>query len=373
MVGSDVALSKFQGQVLTLLRAGLRLGLYRPQYALRFGRLYRNQRQAAQRRRDWETRGLQVPPLLIATVTGRCNLHCAGCYAWAQGRPSAREMPGPMLLRTIAQAHDLGIAIFMLAGGEPLTRPDLLDVTATYPDIWFPMFTNGTLLDDTTVARLARQPHVLPLISLEGDRQATDARRGAGVYDQVLAAMAKLRRAGVFFGTSVTLTRPNLPLVTGPAFIEPLIQAGCRAFTYVNYIPVEPGTEQLVPSPEQLAGERQLMADLRRRHRALFARFPGDEEATGGCLAAGRGLFHISPEGHLEPCPFSPFSDVRLQDMSLQEALRSLQLFCTIRENVCHLPGQAGRCLLFDNREWLAGVAARCAPAPISEPQEALV
>jgi len=58
---------------------------------------------------------------------------------------------------------------------------------------------------------------------------------------------------------------------------------------------------------------RARLAALRAEMPGLFVAFPGDEDLYGGCLAAGRGFVHISPEGRLEPCPFSPFSDVSLK------------------------------------------------------------
>ena len=45
---------------------------------------------------------------------------------------------------------------------------------------------------------------------------------------------------------------------------------------------------------------------------ALFIGFPGDEDAYGGCLAAGRGFVHIGPSGNLKPCPAAPVSDANL-------------------------------------------------------------
>jgi len=364
----DRRLLQFDRDMLGVLAAGIRVALRRPAMALSFYRLYRQQMRAKRRRRTWAAQGMHVPPLVIATVTGRCNLRCKGCYAWAQGRPATREMSPDLLLRTVAQAHDLGLSTFLIAGGEPFCRPELLNITGTYPDIWFPIFTNGTLIDEQMIARLQRQPHVWPLISLEGNREATDARRGNGIYDRVLGTMQSLDEAGVFFGTSITLTRQNYYAVTDDAFIAELIAVGCRSFVYVNYIPVEEGTDDRVPSPEQLAGEKALMARLRRRHPAVFVRFPGDEEGNGGCLAAGKGLFHISPEGNLEPCPFAPYSDVSLHDMSLAQGLRQSRLFAAVRQQVPDLPGEAGRCLMHLNREWLADTHARVTAPRESQP-----
>ncbi len=78
--------------------------------------------------------------------------------------------------------------------------------------------------------------------------------------------------------------------------------------------------------------------------------FPGDEKEMGGCLAAGRGFFHINAYGGAEPCPFSPFSDVNLKEISLLEALKS-PLFCRLQNSGLFAEEHAGGCLLFEHRE----------------------
>ncbi len=39
-------------------------------------------------------------------------------------------------------------------------------------------------------------------MSIEGDRDITDARRGAGVYDRLVANMDELSNRGLIFGAS---------------------------------------------------------------------------------------------------------------------------------------------------------------------------
>ena len=63
----------------------------------------------------------------------------------------------------------------------------------------------------------------------------------------------------------------------------------------------------------------------------ILLSFPGDERADGGCMAAGRGFFHINSHGGAEPCPFSPYSDVNVRDLGVREAMRS-PLFSALRE-----------------------------------------
>ena len=81
----------------------------------------------------------------------------------------------------------------------------------------------------------------------------------------------------------------------------------------------------------------------------LLISFPGDELRTDGCLAAGRGFFHINPQGGAEPRPFSPESDANLRNMSLRDALNS-PLFRMLRAGGLLTGAHDGGCVLFEKR-----------------------
>ena len=78
--------------------------------------------------------------------------------------------------------------------------------------------------------------------------------------------------------------------------------------------------------------------------------FPGDEKADGGCMAAGRGFFHINSHGGAEPCPFSPYSDLNLKNATLRQAMNS-RLFRALRSGDFLLEEHDGGCVLFQKRE----------------------
>jgi MoaA/NifB/PqqE/SkfB family radical SAM enzyme len=345
----------FNQRIGLLFRSAVRISLRDPASASFMVRTVRQQRRAAKTRQAWLERGIRVPPLAIASITNRCNLQCKGCYSWAQHRSAETVMSADRLRSVFAEADELGMSIILLAGGEPLVRPDILDITADFPNIVFPMFTNGLLIDDRAIAKLARQRHVVPAISLEGREARTDDRRGPGVYAHLQRTMTKMKRAGVFFGTSLTVTRENFAAVTDPDFIAEMVDRGCRIFFFVDYIPVQQGTDQLALTEEQAATQLKLMIRFRTQFPALFVAFPGGEHMFGGCLAAGRGFIHISADGGVEPCPFSPFSDSNLNEVSLREALQS-RLLKSIRESDVHLNGTDGGCALWENREWVASL-----------------
>lgn len=89
----------------------------------------------------------------------------------------------------------------------------------------------------------------------------------------------------------------------------------------------------------------------------VYISFPGDEKSSGGCVAAGRGFFHINSHGGAEPCPFSPYSDINVRDTSLQEAMNS-RLFRELRDGGYLLEDHPGGCTLYERRADVARIMA---------------
>ena len=358
----------FSQSVAEFFRDAARLKWRNPAAAAFIVQTAAHQQRAVQRRAHWESLGIHVPPAIILSVTHRCNLQCKGCYAHAQHRPADEELSLERMDRLLTEAHDLGVSIVVLAGGEPLTRTGVLDVAAGHPAIIFPMFTNGLLLDDATVEALARARNIIPVLSIEGGQAETDARRGPGVYARLQSAMERLRRRGVLFGASLTLTRSNFDAATDRAFTAGLHDQGARVFFWLDYVPIQCGTDDLTLTPELVEREKVLLADYRRDLAALFVGFPSDEEVWGGCLASGRGFVHISPSGALEPCPASPVSDASVADGTLREALASPLLRALRESGLQHEEGRGG-CALWDKREQVAElVASLAAPGHAPSP-----
>ena len=90
----------------------------------------------------------------------------------------------------------------------------------------------------------------------------------------------------------------------------------------------------------------------------IFISFPGEEKDMGGCLAAGRGFFHIAANGDAEPCPFSPYSDTNLRDIPLKDALRS-PLFTKLKSEGILQKEHTGGCVLFEQKDAVSSLLNR--------------
>ena len=340
-----------------------RLALRDPAQAYFFYRTVQWQRRAARRRAEMAEQGVPVPPVIIYSITDRCNLRCKGCFARELRPTSENEMDTEKMTATIREARDLGVSFMALAGGEPLVRPEIFDIIKDYQDVIFFVFTNGTLIDDATADRMKRLRNLVPVISLEGHQAETDGRRGDGIYRHLTGVISRLKSRGIFFGTCMTVTRANFNTITDSRFIKDLNDQGCRFFAFVEYTPIDPATESWVINDEQRDALYYIMKSFRDSFPAMFLSVPGYEKRFGGCLSSGRGFVHINARGDIEPCPFIPYSDANLREKSLQEALQS-PLLAAVRDNSHRLEEGQGGCALWKQRDWLAGLAS-------GEPEEA--
>lgn len=312
-------------------------------------------RAASKKRRIAEDNGEHIPPFLIASITSKCNLHCAGCYsrcnhATTDAEP-VKQLTSEEWLRIFDESDDLGISFILLAGGEPMLRRDIIEAAGKKQNILFPIFTNGTFIDEKYYTLFNKCRNLIPIMSIEGDRELTDSRRGSGIYDQLLSNMEEFRKRGLIFGASVTVTTKNCREVTSPEFLGGLSDRGCKAVIFVEYVPVTEESREFAPTDSE---REYLMGEIRRLREEhpemVYIAFPGDEKGSGGCVAAGRGFFHINSHGGAEPCPFSPYSDVNVRNTSLREAIHS-PLFTALRSGDLLLDDHDGGCVLYEKRE----------------------
>lgn len=317
-------------------------------------------REASKRRRIAEAAGEHIPPFLIASITSKCNLHCAGCYsrcnhATTDAEPVA-QLTDEEWGAIFTEAEDLGISFILLAGGEPMIRRGVIEAAGQRKNILFPIFTNGTFMDEKYFELLDECRNLVPVMSIEGGREMTDSRRGAGVYDRLVKNMDEMSRRGLIFGASVTVTTENVREVTSDAFLDELSSRGCKAVIFVEYVPVTDESRELAPGDSEREFLTSEISRLRQmRPDMVYISFPGDEKSSGGCVAAGRGFFHINSHGGAEPCPFSPYSDINIRNSSLRDALHS-PLFLALQCEGVLLDDHEGGCILYEKRDLVESI-----------------
>ena len=175
-----------------------------------------------------------------------------------------------------------------------MLRRGVIEAAGKMQNILFPIFTNGTYLDENYLELFGKCRNLIPVMSIEGSRELTDERRGKGIYDRLIANMDEFQKRGLIFGASVTVTTRNYAEVTSQDFLDGLAEKGCKAVIFVEYVPVTEESKDLAPTDAEREYLQSRLAELRKAHpEMVYISFPGDEKRSGGCVAAGRG-FSIS-------------------------------------------------------------------------------
>ncbi len=282
------------------------------------GQSAREARQRFAQRHD----GNYPPVTMVISPTKACNLRCKGCYA--SSGVSREYLPWEVLERIVTEAKQLwGLRFFTISGGEPLVyRSDgktLLDLVAQNDDCFFMMYTNGTLIDEKMAQRMAELGNLIPAISVEGFEARTDERRGQGVFQRILRAMANLRQAGVPFGISLTATRQNAEELLSDEFLEFFFEQQQALFGWLfQYMPIGRGyTLDMLVTPEQRLWMWQRTWYLIREKKMMLLDFWNCGTLSDGCIAAGRpeGYLYIDWNGKVMPCVFVPYSPANILEV----------------------------------------------------------
>ena len=300
-----------------------------------------------------------VPWAILLDPTSACNLHCTGCWAAEYG--NKLNLTFDEIDNIIEQGKELGVYIYIYTGGEPLVRKDdLIALCNKHNDCIFLCFTNSTLIDEKFADDMLRVKNFIPAISLEGFEEATDGRRGSGVYDKVLHAMSLLKERHLPFGISACYTSANMDSITSEAFIDKLIDWGAYFIWYFHYMPVgNDASPELLPTPEQRKYIYHKIRDDYRHRKPLFIMdFQNDGEYVGGCIAGGRRFLHINANGDCDPCVFIHYSDSNIREKTLLETLTS-PLFMAYHDGQPFNENHLRPCPMLENPEKIREIIAR--------------
>ncbi|MFQ5841021.1 MAG: radical SAM protein [Thermodesulfobacteriota bacterium] len=319
------------------------------------------------------------PFFFVVSPSMRCNLHCIGCYAG--NYPQKDTLSYEILDKILKDAKTMGIYMVTVSGGEPFFREDILDLFASHSDIYFQVFTNGTLIESSLAGKIAKLGNIAPVISCEGFEEETDHRRGKGTFQRICQAMDNLRAAGVIFGFSTVLAAYNYSTLLKEEYYKFLVDNGVLFGWLFQYIPIgsRPSPE-LMLTPEQRVALHNRVKEIRNKYPLFVADFWNDGPYVNGCLAGGRtdgGYFHINSNGDIEPCVFAQFAVDNIRDIyqrggHLWDALNS-DFFKEIRARQPWNKYHQMPCMVIDNPYCLRNVVKKTNPYPTHEGAESII
>ena len=306
------------------------------------------------------------PYLVALNLTSRCNLKCAHCYLDATTKMSGGhdELTTEECFRLIDQIAEVNRgSLLVITGGEPLVRPDILDIArhAVKQQFMVVFGTNGMLIDDAMAKEMVEIGVMGVGISIDSlDSSKHNAFRGLpGAWEGALAGIETCKRNGLQFQVHFSAQPMNYQEL--PAVIDWSHDLGAKVLNVFFMVCTGRGEEltDITPSQyEEVLGYLLECQDkyqdmlVRARCAPHFKRMAYEKDPNspitkakgymgGGCLA-GTNYARITPNGDMTPCPYMPLSAGNIRDNSFVDLWEKSEIFDSFRYP--HLKGKCGEC-----------------------------
>ena len=251
-------------------------------------------------------------------TTNACNMYCDHCYrdAGCKAEEELSTAEAKTLLEQIARA---GFKIMIFSGGEPLMRPDIVELVAYAASLGLrPVFgTNGTLITLEMAQKLKAAGAMGMGISLDSmDREKHNAfRKFPGAWEGAVQGMRNCRAAGLPFQIHTTVMEWNnheLEDLTDFAVAEGavahhfffLVPTGRAKTIEAESLRAEAYEDTLTRiMKKQQEVEIELKPTCAPQFLRIAAQMGLKTRFRRGCLA-GTAYCIISPRGKVQPCAY---------------------------------------------------------------------
>ncbi|MBW1715918.1 MAG: 12,18-didecarboxysiroheme deacetylase [Deltaproteobacteria bacterium] len=157
-------------------------------------------------------------PVVVWNITRACNLNCIHCYAKAVHRTNDGELSTEQGINLIDDLAAFGVPVLLFSGGEPLLRPDLVELGRYAVDkgMRAVISTNGTLINKRVAIKLKDVGISYVGISLDGLEMVNDRfRRMKGAFRLAFDGIKNCQNAALKVGLRFTINRLNVDQIPG--------------------------------------------------------------------------------------------------------------------------------------------------------------
>jgi pyrroloquinoline quinone biosynthesis protein E len=251
------------------------------------------------------------PLALIAELTHRCPLHCVYCSNPTELTARSDELPAEIWSRVFHEAGTLGVLQADFTGGEPLARPDILDLirSARAAGLYVNLISSGLPLDEARLAQLVEAGLDHFQLSFQGAREEVAQEiSGTKSHAQKLRVLEWLKKVRVALTLNFVIHRHNIDQIDEMLSIAESSSATRIEFAHVQYYGWGfTNRERLLPTRAQLDDSLQKIRAAEERLRGkiriesvvpdYYAKYP--KPCMGGW---GRKLILLTPNGDALPC-----------------------------------------------------------------------
>ncbi len=262
-------------------------------------------------------------------VTYRCQCQCVHCSAGRHFKQGTPELTTEEAKQLIDDSQKLGVTILAFTGGEPLLREDIYELIAHVDQrkALPVMFTNGLLLNDENVEKLAKAGMYSVFVSLDSPnpKEHDSLRKMPGIFETAVNGIRKLNEKGILVGISSYATRSATERQMYRKMYELAQELGVKNFILFDGVPtgnlLKDTSEMMTPQQREEIYQYSAKIFEKKQIPPLSSQsWQNSVEgnfAGIGCLAANI-QYYVSAYGDVAPCDFTPLSFGNIRKESLK-------------------------------------------------------
>jgi len=233
-----------------------------------------------------------------------CNLKCEHCSIKRfQGKKEGKQFTMEDVKELARQADEMGLARFVITGGEPLVFQDLDELVAAIDPqkFYINCDTNGWLLDEEKAKHLKSIGVDRIQLSLDSlDPEEHDNFRNAkGAHERAMKAVDIALEAGLGIFIQTVVTKQRLHSEEFIKFIEYFNNKGVGVFvSYAKPVGSWEGNFEVLVNKEDM----KYMKELEKKYN-VFTHLSPAYGLNMGCIAV-KGMISVTQYGDVLPCPY---------------------------------------------------------------------
>jgi radical SAM protein with 4Fe4S-binding SPASM domain len=290
-----------------------------------------------------------APRRVYWETTRACGLVCRHCRADAIAIPHPDELTAAEGVRFLDDLTRFGHPLphVVLTGGDPLERPDVLDLIrhARAIGLGVSIAPSATpRLDSAAIVALKAAGAQAISLSLDGSTAMRHAAlRGLpGCYARTIQAAGEARAAGLPFQVNTLVSAETLDDLG--AIYELAAKLGAARWSLFFLVTVGRGAVLQQITPEQFSNVLHWLLELNRHDgpvvatteapqlRGLRYGLDGAPHVAGGGIRDGNGIMFVSHTGDVMPSGFLPMSVGNVRSADVVALYRESPLFRRLRE-----------------------------------------
>lgn len=283
--------------------------------------------------------GYRVPMKCDIVVTGKCHCRCWHCFRIKDKR---EDLSFEKIKESIHELYDMGTVNIGITGGEPMIRPDILDILREIPDgMEGELFTTGHSITPEVAKEIKKTNVSRCIISIDHyvPKRANEMRHYNNAFNEAIQAVKNLVANEIYTAVTVCIVEDLMEEEIFTNYLNFIVDLGPDEIRVV--LPIPQGNLETVEVGSIYPAAVKHVKDFRNSLKdridvpTVLNFCELENQAYLGC-GAGANYISLNNDGMVTPCVAAGYGFGNVQDKSIKVIFEEMGEFFPRAAQICY-------------------------------------